>query len=895
MSGYRLDNTRARTAHLKSTPSHSLLSVLDSSPEPTTTASGVAPGRALFDDRSPSPEAVSEPEGSTRRYSQRVRISTEKIKPHNEEIAEKKRKRRNRKPRRKISTSSFASEQSTTTNYASDTDASQPSHVGHIVAGQPASAEGSVGGTPVADIHRTRHHKDVLPAASTSGLPPLHAGRVEAPGADHDPTDDGPTSNTAEPNASTRRPDNAQPSAATRRPNRPGPERDADYWDFSADHEGLETDLRRLVEANPEELSQISPDNLKAIIEVLEKDRSRRRSAQQTGEVLAPRLQAEVQPIASNAGLEVGGGHHLNQQHPKLPGSFYQPDTEPESDPDIQILKHTPRNRPTNPTRQSSSPSPLPTSSVPIDPNIRHLLDLPINHPRGPSAATQTSTQSRPRHTAAGLKPRPISHLPTRLSSTSQPQSSQPQSQSTRQWESTGSMSLGDPIAISRDSSQLVSLSSSSGRPPPRKTARTSRHGDPLTPSRPFGTASQESRRAHRASHPAPRIPEPPKIPKKYRLSAEAIQAMNLARARYRLRRERERRAKTGTGSTDTSRDLTRMPSPPDLMEDDEEERAVIQAESSGRDPYRGRKPKPAARNIHGNERHNLAVSKPHLYAYSVVEGAWQTRALVSAWAPEIYAVTWEQEFPNLPFEAPSFETLQVMINSQPSYRGRVKEALRPLIEFWFGFKKPAITADAISHNQALYRQLHPNRFHCLQLVPPYGPYESDFVHQALAVSLFYGPTAPATSFRNYYQPMPETAVAFVLANVQFCLEEYDTGRHQARDLNASDMLNKYVAHLRGLKVARRTAKKRFARLAQEWFDYGIYSGVMELDDPFTQPITLAEDVRPDSPSSDEANEGDYLPEGEPAEQSEDEPAEEAPETDENGRFTTRAKGKSRA
>lgn len=56
---------------------------------------------------------------------------------------------------------------------------------------------------------------------------------------------------------------------------------------------------------------------------------------------------------------------------------------------------------------------------------------------------------------------------------------------------------------------------------------------------------------------------------------------------------------------------------------------------------------------------------------------------------------------------------------------------------------------------------------------------------------------------------------------MQFGAEEYETGHFRTHDLSMTDMLNKYVAHLRGLKEARAVAKARMARLQQHWFDYG--------------------------------------------------------------------------
>jgi hypothetical protein len=57
----------------------------------------------------------------------------------------------------------------------------------------------------------------------------------------------------------------------------------------------------------------------------------------------------------------------------------------------------------------------------------------------------------------------------------------------------------------------------------------------------------------------------------------------------------------------------------------------------------------------------------------------------------------------------------------------------------------------------------------------------------------------------------------------------------------------------------------------------------MQLDDPFTQPVISADDVRPDTPT----NEDDFLPETEYEDDESD--------VDENGRYTKRAKAKNRA
>jgi hypothetical protein len=56
---------------------------------------------------------------------------------------------------------------------------------------------------------------------------------------------------------------------------------------------------------------------------------------------------------------------------------------------------------------------------------------------------------------------------------------------------------------------------------------------------------------------------------------------------------------------------------------------------------------------------------------------------------------------------------------------------------------------------------------------------------------------------------------------MQHAIEEYSTGQYRPCDLNATRMLGKFVAHLRGLKAAARKAKKRFASHQLKWYEYG--------------------------------------------------------------------------
>ncbi|KAG9079761.1 hypothetical protein FRC06_007498 [Ceratobasidium sp. 370] len=150
---------------------------------------------------------------------------------------------------------------------------------------------------------------------------------------------------------------------------------------------------------------------------------------------------------------------------------------------------------------------------------------------------------------------------------------------------------------------------------------------------------------------------------------------------------------------------------------------------------------------------------------------------------------------------------------------------------------------------------------------------------------MFYSLNAVGVIYRDFFDPMPLTTVAFVLSIIQFCLEEWETGKFQSRDLSMTDLLHKYVAHLRGLKEASVAAKGQMRRLQQHWFDFGLeYSGATSVEEPLYQPITRRGEVHPDTPEPDS--------EAEREAEHEQHDNELGPETNEEGRYTTQAKGK---
>ncbi|KAG8786410.1 hypothetical protein FRC12_016618 [Ceratobasidium sp. 428] len=894
MSVYKLSDIRTRIAQQNPAPSIGLHTLLEDSPEPTTTASGTVPGKALFDKPSPAPADI-EPE-TQGRYPQRVRIATAAIAQHNEEIAQEKARRKSRRPRKKRSSNSLASE-SETSQYASEPAAGSPragvarpfeipQHIGTANGGEATEA-----------LHRLPpEHELVLSSSSTSRVPGFHGDLDEDPSfADGE----------------------GRSIAGSDEAGSEDRDREVQNWDFSVDPEVLANKLARLCGSNPSNFSDYSPRNLRALIEECYKD--------QTPQVQPPKhRKAEAKPATNQARLLVGGGHHLHpnwsessSRNPKilqkqLFAEDYNTDTEPETEDQYIAPTTTTHDQPDNTTYRpsnspsplprgfSGSPSPLPRSQVPVNPRALPLLELPVHYARETPGPTQGSTQPKPiSNPRASITVPALTRQATSTTERVEQAPSQSGSQKSRHWVSTSLISLGQPVPPQAPTSRVSSQRSNAGalappapttrpassHPPAAGSSRSSRAGDRDRPSlgilRPrssgsrtlsaldaqarakaSGAALREQHTLRAASGPAPAPAPAPAL--RFPPGPAMNQAWSTARSRFRARleldrrrREQEELAAAASTSNPTANNRasqhsgpSRVPSPPDLVSDDEEQVVAAAARANGQHPKGGRKKKPAARNVHGNERHMLTAVKHALYAFAVREGAWPTRGLLKAWIAELWSEIWETEFPGMPVELPSPETVQVIINGLPTFRCKIKDLIRSFTAHKVGFIKPATTPDAIKHNIELFKTIHPNKFHCLEYNPVYGHYESPLLTEAIAETCFPNPTGIANSFRQWYEPMPLTAVAFVLANLQFCIEEYETGQHQARDLNAADMLNKYVAHLRGLKEAALAAKGRMARLQQEWFDYGFaYSGAMEVDDPYTQVITHRSEVRPDTPS----------------------------------------------
>ncbi|KAF8609549.1 hypothetical protein BDV93DRAFT_503858 [Ceratobasidium sp. AG-I] len=588
-----------------------------------------------------------------------------------------------------------------------------------------------------------------------------------------------------------------------------------------------------------------------------------------------PEQQAEV-VMLSPSPIKVGGSHHRDRlqitgteitrsakrssPRSKTKRSKRQRvtintnNTDPESDspPSETSTESEPTTEveiPTQPSNISRSPSPHPFHNTSIDPFAPGYIDYPHNL-RETLSTTQSSTQVS--------QPSQSSTRPSRARAPT--------------LKLTSSFSLGQPpradTQTSHSAPHIPPQPSASKQPTPSRQPRSGilprlqrapPPGTDLASLRRSAKHKVQARRSRSQRREDPPLqsaaPSRPRAPHAEALRHEQSSLLRDlskdVRAAREIHRRQELASTVGLNLEDIEPGESERESLADaLLPDNQEQLAAAVAEEAGELPIRRRRRrKPSARDLFGYERQVVSPAKMLLLAHTLREGPFQTRATFTDWAGDIWLDAWRQELPHVTPQAATEIIRQILVNALATGRGRFKDSVRPLVQYKLGFIKPALTDEDINHNLRLFRQIHPNTFHCTEFSPPYGHYESDIVTHAIAVTLFGNSTAIGVEHREMFNPMPLTTSAFMLALVQFCIEEYETGQYRARDLNMSDMLNKYVAHLRGLKEARAAAKTRITRLQKHWFDYGYeYSGATLPDELYDQPITLRSDVRPDTP-----------------------------------------------
>ncbi|KAG9104667.1 hypothetical protein FRC07_009756, partial [Ceratobasidium sp. 392] len=711
-------------------------------------------------------------------------------------------------------------------------------------------------------------------------------------------------------------------------PGTPGEDEEPQYRNFldgidttrpeSSDHDLVESvTTTQLVEEllwfidNREYAESLSSQTIKEMLEVYNKDRSRTIQAPAAAQTEASGGNhldhMEVRDNGSGGTKRPGSAARSNPKrqkvtieevrdvdayHPQDPftDTDAETNTDTESEPEPEPEPKTKKNpAPTIDRVAAESPSPLPRSHRPIDSSVRDSLDL---SPFGVSSARPLTRKA----TSATEIVTPETPPPPAQLSQTLTKSATTNPTATELAGSTPAKKYGKAKRHRRPVRVPAPLKSTA-RPPPRPASPTSTSAlsrassSRVEVTRKRSKESQRKKQAAQASTSAPAPPptEPsPAEKEKLEFIHEAGKIARMVREQYRrqalARAAGIRLPEVDPGPSECD------PLESDLVHDDKEALVTEAAEASGQ-ALAGRKRKPSARNIFGYEREILLAAKVRFLAHTLKEGALQTRGTFAEWSIKCWLEAMEQVAPHLDPHPPSPAIQQIMINSLVSGRGRFKEPVRSLVQYKLRFYKPPMSVEEVNHNLEVFSSAHPNAFHCLRRDPVYGHYEGALLTQAIAATLLANPNSPGASHCEMFNPVPLTAVAYILALIQFCLEEWETGHFVPRDWSMTDMLNKYVAHLRGLKEARAAAKGRMKRLQQHWFDFGYeYSGAVRPEDPYRQPITLRTDVRPDTPEEYEDEYEESMPDDAEAEAKESEP-----EMNEEGRYTAAAKGKGRA
>lgn len=123
-------------------------------------------------------------------------------------------------------------------------------------------------------------------------------------------------------------------------------------------------------------------------------------------------------------------------------------------------------------------------------------------------------------------------------------------------------------------------------------------------------------------------------------------------------------------------------------------------------------------------------------------------------------------------------------MNRVATFRGKVKERVRSVIEHMFDLRYPPLSEEDVQHNRELVKKLNPNTFHCrvcMSLLhgasmlttdrpqvfdPRSGHYEHPAIWRALAAAIFHNRDAIGVLHREYFNPLPIPTMAFVLTTV---------------------------------------------------------------------------------------------------------------------------------
>ncbi|CUA70822.1 Dynactin subunit 1 [Rhizoctonia solani] len=285
-----------------------------------------------------------------------------------------------------------------------------------------------------------------------------------------------------------------------------------------------------------------------------------------------------------------------------------------------------------------------------------------------------------------------------------------------------------------------------------------------------------------------------------------------------------------------------------DLLEDDEEERAILRAMSTCTIAHR-KKRKPAMSDLDAEERHIVLIVRDLVLARSLQEGTFQTRGVYRRWFEESYAQVYSLVH-NGELIPASDDMCTVTINNMSTSRGHINDRERELVRRYYNFVDPT-NDEQCQENVNSYAILWPTAFICKDPSSETGHFESDVIGAGIAAGYFHAPTAVGVKYPKYFKLMEDPLVAFTLCSVQCCIGEWGEGYFEKKPFSARYMLSLYICHLKGLKEANVAAPGRMAELRAKWYNDSLKaSGALRTpkSKKFVQRTIRREDIRPDSP-----------------------------------------------
>ncbi|KAF8595749.1 hypothetical protein BDV93DRAFT_564036 [Ceratobasidium sp. AG-I] len=216
----------------------------------------------------------------------------------------------------------------------------------------------------------------------------------------------------------------------------------------------------------------------------------------------------------------------------------------------------------------------------------------------------------------------------------------------------------------------------------------------------------------------------------------------------------------------------------------------------------------------------------PKMMSTASQKGVYQDHDTAVKWARNAYRRAWKEDSPHILYRECPKDLLQTIITRVYNLCTLVKERIRKIVRFVYGFEQSPSDEATMSANRLLAARLGHNTFHCRDTVPEKNQYEHCALMLAIYEAFFWSPDSflipdcPALKQRD--EGLPLVAVAFVLTMMQECIEEWATGRFLARDLNLTTQRGRFDSHLWGLLNYRSKAGARLLRFQHRWLNGGL-------------------------------------------------------------------------